>query len=110
MKNLNKKIKEYTKLQYEIMSYADCEIKEAVANNNGKIEFDTNDDEYMSIPCNGNMNAVIHSLEMIDGRVNVVLDDTWLPLDYMPADQVIDLYDMVFNSALPRIENTQNNQ
>ena len=105
MKDLSEKIKDYVKLQLEIRDEAVAEIKEAVANNNGKIEFDTDDDnEYMRIPCNGNMNDVIHSLEWEDGSVSVVLDDTCLPLGYMLADDVIDLYDMLFNYTLPRIE------
>ena len=111
MENLQKRIEKYAKLQCEIRNEAAYEIKEAVIRNDGKIEFDPNDDnEYMSIPCNGNMDAVIHSLEMDEGRVSVMLDDTWIPLDYMLADEVIDLYDMLFNYTLPRIENIQNNQ
>lgn len=105
MKNLNEKIANYVKLQLEIRYEALAEIKEAVASNNGKIEFDHDDDnEYMSIPCNGNMNAVIHSLETEHGTIYVMLDGTWLPLDYMPTDEVIDLYDMLFNYTMPRIE------
>jgi len=105
MENLQEKIENYTKLGRELRKEIAIKIKEIVKENDGKIELDNyEDNEYMSIVFNGNIDSIIYDIHFENNDFKLKTENGELSLELLMPCEIIDLYEVLVNHTLPRIK------
>lgn len=93
MENLQERIDNYNNLGLELTKEVLEKIKELVIKNDGEIILDSDDeDQYFTIPCEGDLNSIVYSIVFTNGDVYVNSEHERVMLKHLPGQDIVDLY------------------